>query len=201
MPVELWFPVPFLILDAAPAVREATHDKVMKYLASAGARENVTPAPYESVHTTYYRDDTSILHDASLTELEAFVLEAGREFISGLGLAAIPMRFERAWINVFQPGAQEGQHSHDGSLLSATYYVAAPKNCGDLAFPDPVSERRAHRAFTRTSGEHFLLAPEVTFEPQAGRLIMFESWAPHSIHCNKSDEARISLAFNLTRAD
>jgi hypothetical protein len=40
----------------------------------------------------------------------------------------------------------------------------------------------------------------MTYKPQAGRLIMLESWIPHSVHCNKSDKVRISLALNLRDA-
>ena len=200
MAVELWFSVPIMSYDVDPPVRDATRAKVEAYLASESARRDVALAPAESVETTYYNEKISVLEDAKLIELKDTVLRAGNSFIEGLGLAPIPLEIERAWINVFRPGAQEAQHSHDGSLLSGTYYVEAPENCGDLVFPDPVDARRAHRAFTKTSGTSFLIMPDVGFKPEAGRLIMFESWMPHSIQCNKSDKVRISLAFNLRRA-
>jgi uncharacterized protein (TIGR02466 family) len=200
MPVELWFSVPFLIHDVEPSVREATHAKVSAYLATDRARKDVPPAPAESVETSYYNEKLSVLEDADLFELKDTVLRAGSSFMEGMGLPPVRLAFERAWINVFRPGAQEAQHSHDGSLLSCTYYVEAPENCGDLVFPDPVGARRAHRAFTKTSGTNPLTMPDVGFKPQAGRLIMFESWVPHSIQCNKSDQVRISLAFNLRKA-
>ena len=138
--------------------------------------------------------------DANLAELRAFVLASAADFIKGMGLEPIPLKVERAWINVFAPGAQEEMHSHDGSLLSGTYYVEAPKDCGSINFPDPVGARRAHRAFTKTGGSGYLLAPAMSFEPQPGRLLMFESWVQHSIGCNKSDQVRISIAFNFGRA-
>lgn len=200
MPVELWFPTPFLIHDAEPAIRDATHAKVMAYLGTERGKRDVAPAPAESVETTYYAPNLSILEDAQLTELRDMVLMAGHSFVQTLGLPPVPLEFERAWLNVFRPGAQEAQHSHDGSLLSCSYYVEAPEGCGDITFPDPVSERRSYRGFTGTNGTTMLTLPQVGFKPQPGRLIMFESWAQHSIQCNKSDKIRISLAFNLRRA-
>jgi uncharacterized protein (TIGR02466 family) len=200
MPVELWFSVPFMIYDVDPALRDATRAKVAVYLETDGARRDVALAPVESVETSYYNEKISVLEDAKLVELKDTVLRAGNSFVEGLGLAPIPLEIERAWINVFRPGAQEAQHSHDGSLLSATYYVETPENCGDLVFPDPVDARRAHRAFTKTSGTSVLTMPNVGFKPQAGRLVMFESWVPHSVQCNKSDKVRISLAINLRKA-
>ena len=41
---------------------------------------------------------------------------------------------------------------------------------------------------------------EIAVEPQPGRLVMFESWLPHYVQCNKSDQVRISIAMNLREA-
>jgi uncharacterized protein (TIGR02466 family) len=199
MSVELWFPVPFMIHDVEPGVREATRAKVLKYLESDPGRRDVALAPAESVRTTYYRPERSVLDDADLVELKNVVLAAGADFLKGMGVEPGRLEFERAWINVFQPGAQEAQHSHEGSMLSASYYVEAPENCGDLVFPDPVAARRVHRGFTNTAGTTFFTQLDVAFRPQAGRMVMFESWVEHHVQCNKSDRPRISLAFNLRR--
>lgn len=201
MPVELWFPVPFLVFDIEPAVRDAIRTKVLGYLESESAKRDVAPAPAESVVTSYYRPQASILADAKLAELEEIILRAGSSFLVET-LRAPPRRLEieRAWINVFPPGAQEAQHSHDGSLFSCSYYVEAPAGCGNIVFPDPIGARRSYREFTQTAADNFLTVREMTFEPQPGRLIMFESWVPHAVHCNKSDKQRISLAINLRQA-
>ena len=200
MAVELWFPLPVMVADVEPGVREATRAKVLAYLDSERGRRDVPLAPQESVQTSYYNQQISILEEAKLGELKEAVLRAGSQFIEGMGIKPFALAFERAWINVFPPGAQEAQHSHDGSLLSCSYYVEAPPNCGNLIFPDPVGARRAHRGWSNTMGMTFFTQAEAAFPPQAGRLIMFESWAEHSVQCNKSDKVRISLAFNLGRA-
>jgi hypothetical protein len=139
-----------------------------------------------------------VLSVAELHELEQFVLEAaGTFFEKALRLPARRLEIERSWINVFKPGAQEAQHSHDGSLLSCSYYVEAPKNCGCIVMPDPIGARRSHREFTKTGGNDVLTRRDIAVEPQPGRLVMFESWLPHYVQCNKSDEVRISIAMNL----
>ena len=200
MPVELWFPVPFLIHDVEPPVRDAIRAKVMAYLESDAGKRDVAPAPAESVATSYYKPQQSVLVDANLPELEEIVIRAGNTFLESLALPPRRLEIERAWINVFRPGAQEALHSHDGSLFSCSYYVEAPEHCGDLAFPDPIGPRRSYRAFTQTLGDNFLTHHEMTFKPQAGRMVMFESWLQHGVHCNKSDKVRISMAFNLREA-
>lgn len=198
MSADLYFAVPLLVRDAESAIRDAIHAKVSAYLKSDGARRDITPSPEESVATSYYRPEASILEDAGLDELEALVLHAAQSFLEQtLKLPPRAIEVERAWINIFEPGAQEAQHSHDGSLLSCSYYVEAPDDCGCIVFPDPIGARRSYRQFTGTAGPDLLTRQDIAVAPQPGRLVMFESWLPHAVQCNKSDRPRISIAINL----
>lgn len=198
MSVDLFFAMPLVVQDVEPAVRETIREKVHAFLSSERARETITPAPEESVATSFYRLDASILADAGLEELEAIVLETANAYLEQtLKLPPRNVEVEHAWINLFEPGSQEGQHQHDGSLLSCSYYVDAPEDCGCIVFPDPIGARRSYREFTKTAGQELLNRREIAVEPQPGRLVMFESWIPHYIQCNKSDKVRISIAINL----
>lgn len=198
MPVDLFFAVPLVVRDVEPAPRETIRRKVSAYLESERGKETVAPSPEESVSTSFYRREASILTDADLEELEAVVLSTGKAYLERtLQLPSRRLEVEHAWINVFEPGAQEGQHTHDGSLLSCSYYVEAPENCGRIVFPDPIDARRSYREFTQAVGPGWLTRREVTIEPRPGRLVMFESWMPHYVQCNKSDAVRISIAINL----
>jgi uncharacterized protein (TIGR02466 family) len=198
--VNLFFSVPLLVEDIDLGVRDAIHAKVAAYLKSARAGRDIEPSPEESVSTSYYKPEAQVLADAELTELEQFVLRTATKFLEGLRLPPRRLEIERSWINVFKPGAQEAQHSHDGSLLSCSYYVEAPKDCGCIVLPDPIGARRSYREFTKTAGTDVLTRREIAVEPQPGRLVMFESWLPHYVQCNKSDQVRISIAMNLREA-
>jgi uncharacterized protein (TIGR02466 family) len=201
MPVDFFFHVPILVRDIEPAVCDAIHAKVFAYLDSDRAKQDIAASPEESVSTSYYKPEATILADAQLNELEELVIGAGRAYLEQtLQLPPRHLEIERAWINVFQPGAQEAQHTHDGSLLSCSYYVEAPENCGCILFPDPIGERRSYREFTKTVGDNLLTRRDLAIEPQPGRLVMFESWLPHAVQCNKSDKVRISIAMNLRQA-
>jgi uncharacterized protein (TIGR02466 family) len=201
MPAHLFFAVPLLVEDIDAAARDAIHAKVSAYLASERAKREIVPSPEESVATSFYKAEAQIVADAGLEELERFVLRTANTFLeSALQLAPRRIEIERSWINLFQPGAQEGQHAHDGSLFSCSYYVEAPKDCGCIVIPDPIGSRRTHREFTKTAGNTTLTRRDVAIEPAAGRLVMFESWMPHYVQCNKSDKVRISIALNLREA-
>lgn len=193
--------MPLLVEDADAAVRAAIQAKVAAYLQSERAKRDIEPSPEESVSTSYYKPQAQVLVDAGLHELEQFVIAAATAFLEkGLRLAPRRLEIERSWINIFKPGAQEAQHSHDGSLLSCSYYVEAPKDCGCIVMPDPIGARRSYREFTKTAGSDVLTRREIAVEPQPGRLVMFESWLPHYVQCNKSDQVRISIAMNLRAA-
>lgn len=201
MPVDLYFPVPLLVRDVEPGVRDAIHRKVSAYLQTESAKAAIAPSPEESVATSYYNPESSILTDADLGELEEVVLSAAKAFLEqALELPPRRVEIERAWINLFEPGAQEAQHTHDGSLLSCSYYVEAPENCGCFVIPDPIGARQSYRAFTQTAGPHLLTRRDIAVAPEPGRLVMFESWVPHYVQCNKSDKTRISIAVNLRYA-
>lgn len=201
MSINWFFPVPLLVEDIDPATRDAIKAKVEAYLKSQSALRDVEPSPEESVVTSYYKPWAQVLVDADLGELERFVLGVAAAFLEkGLKLPRRHLEIERSWINVFKPGAQEAQHTHDGSLLSCSYYVEAPKNCGCIVMPDPIGARRSYREFTKTAGNELPTRREIAVEPQPGRLVMFESWLPHYVQCNKSDRVRISIAMNLREA-
>jgi len=199
--MSLFFAVPLLVEDIDPAVRDAIHAKVSAYLKSERSKRDIAPSPEESVATSYYKPEVQVLADADLVELEQFVIGAAQMFLEkALRLPSRPLEIERSWINIFKPGAQEAQHSHDGSLLSCSYYVEAPENCGCIVMPDPIGARRSYRQFTKTIGSDVLTRADIAIEPQPGRLVMFESWVPHYVQCNKSDRVRISIAMNLREA-
>jgi uncharacterized protein (TIGR02466 family) len=199
--MTLVFSVPLLVEDVDAATRDAVHAKVSRYLQSDRGKRDIEPSPEESVATSYYKRDAQVLADANLVELEQFVLGTARTFLeNALKLPPRRLEIERSWINVFKPGAQEAQHSHDGSVLSCSYYVEAPKDCGCIVMPDPIGARRSYREFTKTTGSDLLTRRDIAVEPQPGRLVMFESWLPHYVQCNKSDKVRISIAMNLREA-
>jgi uncharacterized protein (TIGR02466 family) len=199
--VETFFSVPLLVEDIDPAVRDAIRTKVAAYLESDRAKRDIEPSPEESVATSYYKPEAQVLVDAGLEELEQFIMDAARTFLEkALRLPPRRLEVQRSWINIFKPGAQEAQHSHDGSLLSCSYYVEAPEDCGCIVLPDPIGARRSYREFTNTVGSDVLTRREIAVEPQPGRLVMFESWLPHYVQCNKSDRVRISIALNLREA-
>lgn len=197
--IEMMFPVSIAVVDVDPWVREETRAKVYAYMDTERGSAALSASPIESVETSYFTSGT-FLQDAGLDSLQKVILDTGHEFMRYLGANDNKLAFERSWINFFRPGMQEMQHEHDGSVMSGAYYVEAPEKCGDFYIPDPIGARRSHRAWSKTGRNTMQSATEVTYSPQTGRFLMFESWMPHAVLNNKSDKTRISIAFNLRLA-
>jgi len=100
------------------------------------------------------------------------------------------------WANVNPSGAFNMPHMHPNSLWSGVYYIKTPENCGSLKIEDP---RFASLMSMPNRKEPWPAhcAREVSYEPVAGRLLMFPSYLMHRVEPNKSDDIRISVSFNF----
>ena len=82
------------------------------------------------------------------------------------------------WFNMARPGESTGVHNHkDESTISGVYYLQVPPDSSDLYFL-PVD------------------AVEFSVKAVVGRMILFPSHLDHYVTENRSNEPRISLAFN-----
>jgi hypothetical protein len=88
---------------------------------------------------------------------------------------------KRAWINVNGPGHSNRWHRHHIDDYTAVLYIQVPENSGKMEF-------RVDHVF-------------YPIQPIVGKLLMFSSNYMHCVHENKSQENRISLAFNLIRKE
>ena len=110
-------------------------------------------------------------------------------------LGAGRVRLDSLWVNVLAPGAAHSGHIHPHSIISGTIYVAVPPGASALKLEDPrlplmmAAPPRAADAPEDTQ-------PFVYLSPQAGDLVMWESWLRHEVPANQSKAERISLSFN-----
>lgn len=84
-----------------------------------------------------------------------------------------------AWFNVNGPGHSNRMHRHHIGETSAVLYLQVPENSGRLVF-------KQGRVFT-------------PIQPTVGKLLVFSSELMHEVEENKSQENRVSMAFNLVQ--
>lgn len=102
---------------------------------------------------------------------------------------------DNIWVNVLDPGGFHSGHIHPHSVVSGTYYVSVPKGASAIRFEDPrlammmaAPPRRA--AAVGGNGAFHSIAPE------AGTLLLWESWLRHEVPPNRARSKRISVSFN-----
>lgn len=152
---------------------------------------------YRGGYTSY--GSVAHLHQVSTTFeiLQKNIDKHVRKYIKYLEMDVDPRQIQMrtCWINIMPAGAFHTMHIHPLSVISGTYYVQTPKNCSSIKFEDPrmvgfmASPPRKAKAQERN--QRF-----IELKPQAGNLVLFESWMRHEVPQNQSDTERISISFN-----
>jgi uncharacterized protein (TIGR02466 family) len=105
------------------------------------------------------------------------------------------LRLDALWANILKPGAGHSGHIHTHSVLSGTYYVAMPPGASALKLEDPRLPLMMAAPPRRADAEESL-RPFVYVTPQAGDIVMWESWLRHEALPNGAKRDRISISFN-----
>jgi len=99
------------------------------------------------------------------------------------------------WVNVLPEGGFHAAHIHPNSVISGTFYAAIPKGASAIRFEDPrhammmAAPPRKKKA-TRDNQSF------VSLQPEAGTLLLWESFLRHDVPMNRSEDERISVSFN-----
>jgi len=105
------------------------------------------------------------------------------------------LRLDSLWVNILKPGAAHTSHIHPHSVISGTVYVDVPKGASALKLEDP------RLAMMMAAPPRRAEAPEtdrsfVYVQPEAGTLLMWESWLRHEVPANGARRERVSVSFN-----
>lgn len=104
-------------------------------------------------------------------------------------------KLDSLWVNLMKPGATHSGHIHPHSIISGTFYVAAPPGSGALKLEDP------RLAMMMAAPVRRVDAPEplksfVYAEPEPGAVFLWESWLRHEVMPHTGKGERISISFN-----
>jgi uncharacterized protein (TIGR02466 family) len=121
-------------------------------------------------------------HAAKFAEALAFDLD-GRLALDSL------------WINILKPGGAHSGHIHPHSVLSGTVYVTVPPAASAIRFEDPRLPMMM-AAPVRHDDAPEDLQTFVSVTPEAGTVLMWESWLRHEVPANAAKAERISVSFN-----
>lgn len=101
------------------------------------------------------------------------------------------------WVNFNQKSHYNMAHVHPLSALSGVLYVKCNEQSGNIKLNS--NSLREH--YPINTFESPLFRDTIEFQPKVGDVLIFPSWIYHSVLPNNSDDARISIAFNLKQYD
>jgi len=106
-------------------------------------------------------------------------------------------KLTNSWINMHKPNDWAQTHNHFNAVLSGVLFLEVPEKSGNFII------HREHKNFVDScikldyKIENEYNTFEIKFIPKKGGLILFPSWAAHSVTKNESVQDRYTLAFNL----
>ncbi|MBN9320348.1 MAG: hypothetical protein BGN86_17055 [Caulobacterales bacterium 68-7] len=113
----------------------------------------------------------------------------------GFDLGGEKLVLDSIWINILEPGGAHSGHIHPHSVISGTVYVDIPDGASAIRFEDPRLPMMM-AAPTRRADAAEDLQTFVSVSPQAGTVLMWESWLRHEVPANQAEAERISVSFN-----
>lgn len=157
---------------------------------------------YKKIYDEHSKNELNLIGKSSrvLDETEAF--SEIKEFIQvhlnqythqvyGMNIKQ-KIKITTSWLNLSKPGMAHHHHTHPNSFVSGVFYFQTiPKD--SIRFTSPITAFSNINFGRLANGNHY----DTLNEPvHNGRLIIFPSWLRHEVLTNRSDEDRISLAFN-----
>jgi len=149
-------------------------------------------------YTSYASVSDLAARFAGFSRLEAIIRRHASEFAKSLqwDLRGGRPTCDSLWVNILPEGGSHTSHLHTNSVISGTYYVAVPEGSGALVFEDP-RHAMLMAAPPRKSSAPRAMQTYASIEPEAGALLLWESWLRHEVALNRANAARISVSFNM----
>lgn len=113
----------------------------------------------------------------------------------GFDLGKRRLKCNALWVNLLPQGAGHSGHIHPQSVISGTAYVAMPAGASALKLEDPRLAMMMMAPQRRADVEQEL-RPFVYVQPEAGEVLLWESWLRHEVPVNTGAGERISVSFN-----
>jgi uncharacterized protein (TIGR02466 family) len=99
------------------------------------------------------------------------------------------------WANISPPGDGHRPHTHPNNYLSGVYYIQTQEGANTISFDDPRPQTNIIAPVTSEITDEN--AGQIHITTRDGLLILFPAWLQHQVPQNKSQRARISVAFNI----
>ena len=122
------------------------------------------------------------------------IIETGKDVCKTLGYDVEDLVITDMWANVLRNTEHHPMHTHSNNFLSGTYYLQSDQGAS-IVFHDP--RPAADVIVPRKKETNNLNASLLSYASKTNRAIFFPAWLPHQVQQNKSNNKRISIAWNM----
>jgi uncharacterized protein (TIGR02466 family) len=140
-------------------------------------------------------------NDPEVAEFARYVSQTAWNILSSQGydMDQLVTVFREMWTQRYFTYASMDQHIHgSGSQISAFYFLSTPEGSNQLIVYDPRPAKVIINLPEKDPKRISLATPHVFLKPQAGMLILTNSWMPHSFTRNSAQEPMSFVHMNLT---
>jgi len=153
-------------------------------------------------YTSYASLDDLPDRAPAFADLVAQLDDQARIFAEALhwDLGTAQLKCDSLWVNILGEGGSHSGHIHPNSVISGTCYVAMPEGAGRIKFEDPRLPMLMAAPALKSD------APEAAkrfhyVAPEAGDVMMWESWLRHEVMASQAEAPRMSVSFNYALVD
>ena len=132
----------------------------------------------------------NVMHDSLFDDINTWVHNSIVEYCKQLNIRS-NIRNTGSWLNVYTKGDYQEFHDHAGSHISAIYCLQADNNSSKIYFKSPRSS-----LFQIDAELNQFNSKSVVYDSEPGKLLIFQSDLEHAVGQLKTDNTRISIAYN-----
>jgi uncharacterized protein (TIGR02466 family) len=185
--IEHFFPTPVLQQQADPIKFSGIQNEIKKMCSALTFEKN-----NEWVSNNHKLSDitfkSNIIEEHNLVCLKAYIKLCMDEYLSHCS-NKMDYNIIQSWMTKTSKGEITTVHNHGMFDIAGVYYYKTNENDGAIKFLNPNAGMTGSQVFVRDY--------QMGLNPKEGMCILFPAWLNHTVEMNKTDNERMSLAFNI----
>jgi uncharacterized protein (TIGR02466 family) len=157
---------------------------------------------YEQIEPRVVKQTGHMGNDPDLGYLASYFRDKGASILKEQGYLTDEYEFyvSGMWGQEFACTGSNIMHVHGDSQISGFYFLEVPEGGSYPIFDDPRSGKRMADLWPMASDEITMATPQIHFNNvQAGTMMLFNSWLPHMITPNHSNNPTKFIHFILSQ--
>tara|TARA_R100000908_G_C3748642_1_gene143525 strand:- start:1008 stop:1586 length:579 start_codon:yes stop_codon:yes gene_type:complete len=157
---------------------------------------------YDQIQPSLVKQTEHMANDPDLGYLTSYFRDKGVSILKDQGYLTDEYDFyvSGMWGQEFACTGSNIMHVHSDSQISGFYFLEVPEGGSYPIFDDPRSGKRMADLWAAPSDQVTMATPQIYFDNvQAGTMMLFNSWLPHMITPNQSNNPTKFIHFMLSQ--